>query len=75
MIPKGQDMGACRESGPRVRIYASTKLAELYLIQRAKAIRKIIVNESQNNFPQRLATKEPVYVKLIIEVISLRAPL
>ena len=33
MITKGRDMGACQVSGPRVRMYASINLAELYHIQ------------------------------------------
>ena len=30
MIPKGPDMGVCRELGPRVLMYVSTKLVKLY---------------------------------------------
>ena len=75
MISKGWDMGACRESAPRVRMYASTKLAKLYWKQRAKAILNNNRKRVTNNFSQRLATKEPVDVRLIIEVISLRTTL
>ena len=40
MIRKDRDMGACRDSDLRVRMYTSTKLAELYKIEHAKAISK-----------------------------------